>query len=667
MIFKRRIFALQVCTCGLALGCGVLPGLAAEDRLPPQTTGPAFNTEQEEPAVSFETEGDFFLGYRWVSTGDALKAAEYIYPHSSVSFGLDLLSCPLPYRYHANAEFVSQHDYYMDAGFAFKDMVLFRDILVGVHHNLAHFPYQFTGESSPDPLFYSERNAGDLYSVDFVSNLLSLRLKAPDFPFHTFVTHRYVEHDGNVQQRFLLGDFSQLNKVSESRSIDWHSNAFTLGTNSHLGPIEIEYAFDRGEFDPGSNNILYDNYSSAEMPLPRPNDTYPHNVLPETESWGHTVKLHSSYTGGIVTAATLSNLSQKNNYSLTKSSTWKGAFDFSWIPEPVVGLFFKYRHTDVDMDTPDMVTLAGLNNSITYQVRPGISYVKDVFTLSSRYKPLNFLSLFASYEFFHLQREDTADWVVLPEKTDVHTIDLTARVKPLDRVKLTAKYEFKHFDQPAYNTSPDQSNTLRLTSTYTPTTTVNLYLEYTLGLTERDGLRYLNTSPAVLLENGNRDGHYNQFLASLTKILTPTLSLTGSWFYQRWRLEQDLSYGKWLGDSGGLPYRDANVPYTDKANSFALSLQYMPREDFSVTTDLTYTITKGTTGYNDVVGDEPFSLASFSDMKATETSLSVDISKKLSKVWQVGLKSYLGIYDDHMSDFLDGNVYITSFTIKRYF
>jgi hypothetical protein len=662
----KAILALHVCTCGLAFGCLIFPARAAEDRLPPQTAGAANSAEQEEPTVSFATEGDFFLGYRWVDTHDSLKAAEYIYPHSSLSLGLDLLSCPLPYRYHANVEIVSKYDFYTDAGFAYKDRILFRDILVGVHHNLDHFPYQFAGE--PPGLNYVERNAGERYAVDSVNNLLSLRLKAPDFPFHTFVNHRHIEKDGTVQQRFLLGDFNLLNKVSESRAIDWRSDAVTIGANSHLGPVEIEYAFDRAEFDPGTGNILYDSYVSGEIPPPRPNDTYPHNVFPKTESWGHSVKMHSSYTGGIVTAATLSNLTQKNNYSQTESSTWKGAFDFSWIPYPVLGLFFKYRRTDMDMDTPAMVTLSGLHNPpITYPVRQGISYDKDVFSLSSRYKPLHFLSLFTSYEFSHLHREATADWIVLPETTDIHTFDLTARIRPLDRIRLAAEYEFKKYNQPAYNTSPDRAHTLRVTTTYTPTATVNLYLEYTLGLTERDALRYLNSSPAVLIEDGTRDGRNHQFLASLTKSLTPTLSLTGSWYYQRWRIKQDLAYGKWLGANGDLPYRDSNVPCNDRTNSFALSLSYMPRADFTATADLTHTITKGTTGYTDVVGGAPFSLATFSDLKASETNLSVDLAKKLSQKWQVGLRSYLNIYNDREADLLDGDVFVTTFTLKRYF
>ena len=124
------------------------------------------------------------------------------------------------------------------------------------------------------------------------------------------------------------------------------------------------------------------------------------------------MKMHSSYTGGIVSAATFSNLSQENNYSRTESTTWKGTFDLSWIRDPVVSFFFKYRHKDVDMDTPDTVTLNGLSNGSVnnYMVRQGISYDKDVISLSSRYKPLQRLSLFARYEFSQLDRRDDAEW-----------------------------------------------------------------------------------------------------------------------------------------------------------------------------------------------------------------------------------------------------------------
>ena len=112
---------------------------------------------------------------------------------------------------------------------------------------------------------------------------------------------------------------------------------------------------------------------------------------------------------------------------------------------------------------------------------------------------------------------------------------------------------------------------------------------------------------------------------------------------------------------------DSDVPYTDKSNSFSLALHYIPREDFTVAADLTYTIAEGTTDYGDVVDAAPFSLSSFSDMKTSETSFSIDLAKKLPKDWEIGLRLYFDIYNDKESDLFDGNVFTTNFTLKRYF
>ena len=551
---------LEFFVMGFVLLYWILPGLAAEN------SGPEDNGVSENQPMLYETEGDITVGYRWTSTEDSLKAAEYIYPHSSLVLGLDFLSLPLPFRYHLNGELASKYDYYLDGGFAYKDIILFRDILSGVQHNLDHYNYFLAGEAG---LAYNDRDPGDKYYKDFTSNLLSLRLKKPDYPLHFFVNHRHVKREGTIQQRFLLGYFEDLEKVSESRDINWSSDAIRLGTNSHLGPLEIEYAFDQSKFDPGNGNILYDLYTYSIIDPPRPDGIYPHNVIPETESWGHSIKLHTSYTGALVAAATVSNLFQKNNDSRVESTSWKGAFDFSWIPRPAIGIFMKYRHTDLDMDTPGLV-------------RPGVSYSRDVYALSSRYKPMRRLTLNANYNFIHIDREDVEEWPALSDRADIHKVDLTANARPVDKLKVLAKYEYKYYDQPLYNTTPDKSNMLRLATTYMPSPAINIYLEYILALTERDSLIYLfSDQPSPLAEEkGERDGRHDRFLASLTAQISPKASLTCSWFYQKWKLDQDLAYGKWLdADNGTFPFIDPGVPYSDESNTFSLSLSYMPWDD----------------------------------------------------------------------------------------
>ncbi|MDW7772976.1 MAG: hypothetical protein SCH71_08815 [Desulfobulbaceae bacterium] len=621
--------------------------------------------EEYRPGEIYLSAGSYFLGYRFVSQEDSLKAAEYIYQNSSLTFGIDTVAAPLPFRYHLNAEYLNKYDFYGDAGFAYQDALLFRNILVGLHHNLEHFDFLRPGE--PPELIYDDRNSGDEYYLDFLSNNLSLRLKTPNYPFHTFLKHRYVEHEGTIEQRFLLGDFEETVKTSESRHIDWRSNALILGANSHLGPIEIEYDHEQSDFDPRGQNILFDRFPYSEN-FSRPGDIYPHNVVPETESTANTVKMHSSYTGGIVAAASLSNLKQKNNYSLTESTNWKGAFDFSWIPDPVMGLFFKYRHRNVDMDTPDFVTLVGLTNTLRYPVRQGISYDKDVFTLSGRYKPLKRLSLVSSYEYSQINRKDVEEWEVLEDRTAVHKINLTARSRPLDKLKLNAHYDFKYYVDPAYNTEPDTSNQVRLTATYLPVTRITLYLDYILAITERDDLRYLNSDPVVVIEGGERNGRRDRFLASLSYLVSPKTTVTASWAYSRWDVEQDLAYGKWNTTGGGdLPFIDTGVPYTDEANSFSLGLQFMPRDDINITTDLTYTLSEGEYVPGNILAGLTPAQLTYLDLEAAETIFSFGISKKLPRDWEVGFKFYTDIYDDKAEDVLDGKLFIGTVSLKRYF
>ncbi len=664
MRYQKLPGILQVFAAVLALGNGVAPAMATGDLLTPGAAGITATPGAEEPYLYYREPGDFFLGYRWPSETDALQAAEYVDPHSSLTFGLDLLSCPLPYRYHLNTEFLSQHDFYGDAGFAYKDLVLFRDILVGVHHNLHHLDFRHVGE--PPELTYADRDPDDLYYTDLTSNLLSLRFKAPDFPFHTFINDRYVSQEGRIQQRFLLGNFSQLDKTTVSRDIDWESNDVMLGANSHLGPMEMEYAYDRAKFQPGANNILYDTYPDSTV---RAGDVYPHSVVPETESSAHSVKLHSSYTGGLVTSATLGNLFQKNNYSQTESTTWKGAFDCSWINKPNVGLFFKYRHRNVDMDAPATVTLAGLANTLHYPVREAVSYSNDTFSLTSRYRLWPGLSLLGAYDFSYLERKNVAEWPVLPGQTKIHTLTFAADGRPLDKVKVKASYEFKKYENPDYNNTPDQTGKLKLTTTYTPSPGLNLSLYYLLAVTERDSLSYLNNSPLVLLEFGERDGRNDQILASVTKSLSSITSLTASWFYQRFAVTQSLAFGRRLidGTGGDLPFIDPEVPNTDESNSFSLALNTTPLPGLSLSVDVTHTIFEGNTGYDDIVGNAPFALASFSALKANETAFSVYLAKKLPQNLEVGLRSYLGLYDDRAYGVLDGKELTTICTVKRYF
>lgn len=611
-------------------------------------------------AVVHGPEGSYYFGYRWASDDEIPKAIEYQYPHSSMTFGIDALAADLPHRYHLNAEFLNKKDFYGDTGYAYSDLVLFQDVFVGLRHNFGHFDYQLP--AVPPAIRYDDRNAEDKYFVDYFNNMLSLRLKAPDFPFHAFFQNRYVARDGAVEERFMLGDFTNLVKTSATRDIDWNSSETTIGANSHLGPVEIEYAHNFSQFDPGKDNVLYDYYPQSFV-FGRPADVYPHNVTPETESSGNHLRLHSSYTGQIVASASLCNLYQTNNYSNAESTTWRGTFDLRWLPDPVLGLFFKYRHKDMDTDNPDYVSLSGLTSTNFYQVRKSLSYSKDAFSLSSRYRPNTWLTLLGGYEFEHLERKDVDEWEVLPEEGNIHNLSLKAHGRPFSTLKLKALYDYTYNDNPSYNTDPDSSNQFRLAATYTPIPLVTLYADYAITVSEREDLRYLNSLPAFVVEGGERDGRTDHFLASCSFLFTPKSTLTASWAYNRWKVEQDLLYAT---AQGGI-YGDDSVPYTDTSNTFSLAFQYLPRDDITVTADISHTISEGEYEPGNSL-NEPFgSITAFSYLETSETIFTLGLDRRFSHDWEIGLKLYADIYDDKANDLEDGQFYTATLLVKRYF
>ncbi len=653
---RTRRFLRECLSLGLIIVCGtVAPAMAADGRQ---------GAENHAPLPSYQSATKFFAGYRWADLDGSERAGEYQDLHSSLTVGIDALSCPLPHRFHLNGEFLNKNDVYADTGYAYSDLLLFRDIFVRVHHNLDHSDYQYTGE--PPEINYEDRNVGARYSTDISNNLLSLRLKAPDFPFHIFLKHRYVGKAGSIQQRFLLGGFDNIHKISETRRIDWRSNAITLGVNSHLGPMEIEYTHDFSRFDPGSNHILYDLYPAAAT---RPADIYPHNVIPETEYQANSLKLHTSYTGRIVASVTISNGHRKNNYSGALADTWLGAVDVSWVPAPSLMFFLKYRHQDLAADNPDFVTLSGLTHTMTYPVRRSVSSKKDYFSLSASFRPLSRLTVIPEYHFEHLARQDSADWMVLPAYTDIHNIKLTAYARPLNRLKFKAIYDYKYYDHPAYNIEPDSSNQVRFSTTYLPVPKVTALLDYSLTLNKRNHLRYLNGEPDTVVDGGERTARNDRFLGSLSFMLSPQANLTASWAYYRGEVKQELAYGKWdvAGGGGDLPYLDPGVPYTNESNSYALSLNFRPRDDMTLIADISRTISAGELLPGTAITETPDSLASFSALKISETVLSMGITKKLRTGWEVGLKLLSHIYNNETGDSQDGTVYITTFSLKRSF
>lgn len=666
MKFSRFIHGILIACCFAAVIALASPVQAENQNM--ENAGAQNSTlsaQHEKELPTFKGFGWVFAGFRYVDGDELSRVSEYEDEESTVTLGIEGIACPLPHRYHIHSEYLGESNYYGDLGYAYRDLLLFRDIFDGVHHNLDHYHYLYPNTQGAS---YVDRSVADENYIDFYKNDLLLRLKAPDYPFHVFFKNKYVGREGGIEERFWTGSVLNMIKTSQTRTIDWDSQEITLGLNSHLGPVEIEYAYAQADFDPGTDNVLYDHYAFSPV-FRRPADIYPHNVIPETESFANSLKFHSSYTGQIVASATFSNTSNKNTYSGTEAENWKAAFDLRWIPDPAVSFFLKYRHNELDKDNPDEVVVKGLIYSETNPVRPLISTRSDLVSLSARYRPLTMLTLIGKYEFELRDRSDVEEWMVLPDSSEVHRINLTAHARPVSELKLKGIYDYITYSDPAYNTEPDDTNKLRFNATYTPLTWLTALFDYTFTLTNRDHIRYYDAIESELYEQGERDGRRDHVLTSLSFVLSPEATVTTSWDYNRWKIEQDLVHS--FRNTAGTPYYDLGVPYEDESNAWTLSLYYQLRKDLSLTADIAYIKARGDYQSGVVADDGETSLDTFSNVEYEETLITAELAKKILEDWEVGLKVHCGFYEDDLKntgpDYQDGELYITTLTLKRYF
>ncbi len=596
-----------------------------------------------EPSVKLKA------GYGVVDEEGSGKAGEFNYLHSSLMGGIKLTAYPLPHRIELEYEGLNAKDFYSDIAYAYKDIFLSRLISVGLYHNLDHYIY--TPDTTP-PYQVTERDADKRYGVSVDMHSLFLRFKTPDFPLHLYLDGRLYEKEGTKQQRFLSGYFGNINMVSETRDIDLNSKEFTIGTNSHLGPIEIDLSHYEKDSDVNGDEVLYDYFPAASG---RAEDTYPHSLIPEIKESSNTIKLHTSYTGQIVASVTLNKGERKNEYSDTSVDYLNAVGELTWMPQHNIALFLKYRHFDHDVDNPDIVTISGSNpiNTYTYTVVPSLSSERDVVSTTLRYRPMNNLTLRAEYSWEEIERENSDGWN-LPDKTNKNILTLSTTTRPLKRLNLKAIYTHKEIDSPAYNYEPDVSNEFRLTATWNTTPELTLFGTYRLAREKG---------------NNERSADRDMVMGNVTYMLLKDLSLTAGYGYFRNKVEQDIRYNQLVGGTLGNPIEDRGVSYKDTANSFYIALGYI-KDRFNLNGQISYTTSQGEFSPNNEAAllddtGNPASIASFSKLKVYETEVSIWGEYEVAKGWWAGLRYEYNDFDDRIDDSYDGRVHITFLTVSK--
>jgi predicted porin len=578
-------------------------------------------TEETAPseAYTFPTikpEASLFLGARLAGSSGSPRADQYEYLHDYVPFGGELRLFEYPHRLHLDVDIQDQKDYFGDLSYSYKDLILFRGIDRTVWHNLVNIPLIDLNPATPSP-GVDVRDSGVEYGTKTSINNASLRFKMPDFPLHIYLDGSYIDKSGSMQQRFLGGSgyFNNIVRVSEQRDVDWVTKGLLMGINSHLGPIEADFSHGERRFDSSGTQVFQDFYTDAGV---RPAGVFEHNLIPDFKSSSNTLKLHTSYTGSIVASATLSNIDTKNDSSGTKADYVIGTADFTWMPMPKLTFYVKYRYKDTDFDNPSSVTISDLSNpfqTFTYPVKAAISSTTNTVSGTVRYLPIKGVTLRAEYAFQNVDRENASLWG-LPDSTQSNTVTISADTRILKGLNFKAQYTYLQINNPAYNTDPNHSNAAKFSLSWVPIPQVNTYVSYTFAREKRDNVSFVEADGTITTTPNNRDVKKDMVMGSATFLILKDLSLTGSYAYMHNNTQQDIGYS----DLAGVPQIDSSVPNKETAQTFAVDVNYMPKDNITLHAGVSYTLSSGQFYPSSADLLQPVSVGSFSALKERETA-----------------------------------------------
>ena len=608
----------------------------------------------EESKILFD--GRFGPLYNWNSQSGNLRAGEYEYLKSSAGADLYMEYDPLPHRLELDTHFLNEKDYFGEMSYALRDIVVVNVLTRALYHNLDHYEAGPDDASTPSPSFV-DRNPGEQYHIENTMRKAFVRLKVPDFPLHFIAEVSTVDREGLMQQRFLREYSGGANRVVQSRKIDGQMRDVRLGLNSHLGPVEAEYFHSEKRFKVTGDKAQYETY---------PGFIVAHNTIPNLESSSDTVKIHSSYPGRAIAAATYSQGDKKNNDSKVKADIKNAAGDIVLTPAGGLVVVFKYRQYRLDQTNPASVILSGVGSA--YNVRTALSSKRDVMSGLATYRVTSRMTVKGDYTIEAIDRKDNGGTLnplqispisagTAPDSWEVahRTTKTTERLgifyRVMNKLTLRADYRGVQIENPAYAADPDRIDAAMASMTWTPAKGVIVLASYGDVQDKRRDL-------SAPLAGGNRKTARDQALGSITVPIGKRASLTASYLYYMHKTKETLSFAN---SSGGYTLEDS-VPYGDKAQVASLSASVAPVDDVTFTADASRCAAKGDFRVSGVVPNSS-GIDTLSDMKITEDIISAGLEWSMSASMGSALRYQYRRYDDKINNAQDGRVNTTLATL----
>ncbi|GFE58215.1 MtrB/PioB family outer membrane beta-barrel protein [Geobacter sp. AOG1] len=625
-------------------------------------------------------------GYRFFNLDkDAGRAAQYEYLHSSPVFSAGINSLGMDHKFVLDGMYLNEDDYFGDLSYDYKGAYRLHLRTESLFHNL--FAERLFAPDIPN-LFGANYLARDLapgarYGLRSEQDLAEFRYKLNEYPVHLNLGYWRLAKSGNSQLIFADHAFEPLganNTVyAASRRIDRQTHEGNLGVDAHLGPVDIIYGFKIRQFDNRADtprDFFIARPDTANEFIPRLGGYQQHNEEPDSRYYAHTVKLHSSLTGGIVGAASYTYGKRENRSSLTdvggadrtSDILQNVAGDFVYTPCMWFSAALKYRRQDVDRNSLSTITsLFADTPGHVLSVRPAIDTDRDVVTATFSVRPNALVTFKGEYKGEFTQRENLASWVRpgiasspgLPENTAVNRGTFTVLSRPVKGLRLKALYGYTAVNHPAYGNSYGQKHEGQLLATYTYLARWGATAYYRVARENNDQTTMATLSlfaPSVVYELPRQKRTNN---ATLSVWVSPLdkLTMTASYSLLRWKTDQSVLFSATQpGSNGGTAYTNQSqifslnsvYRYNDKLDLSLALQQIHSRSDFDPLF-LALSPTESTLGIQDG-----------SKVKTIESSVSARADYHVTKNVTCSVDYSYRDYDNRYASLYDGTVQIVT-------
>lgn len=620
---------------------------------------------------------DVSAGYRFVGVSrDGSRAAEYDRLRSSGAGRFTVGSVGRDLKLVVEGEYLNAKDYNASLLFDYKGYYRLNLRTEALYHNIDH--------ELPHVPLVVDMNPADKYGMYVRQDSVNFRYKFRDYPIHLNIGHWMLVRDGYSQLRFSdygfdespdPADLDENNQdrrnrlLFESRPLKNHTQEGTIGFDAHLGPVNLLYTFLIRQLDDGIEppSFQFAPRYGENGDLIRSAGLLQHNITPESRYYSHTAKLYTSLTGGIIGSASYSYGKRDNQSSLTTvagadqtSNTLQNvAGDFVYTPCQWFSFSVKYRHQEIDRDTPSVIQVPSLVNPVV-GVRSGTDTRSDVVSANFSLRPNTILTFNGEYRGDFLQRSNTGTGVDrwrLPDTTASNRGTMTLLYRPFKGLRLRALYAYTATDSPAYGTEAENRHEGNILASYAMAGRWGVSASYKIVRENNDHITQDVTTFDEPPLHGTltlpRDRRSVHGAASVWFAPLESLMVSASVGYLRDHSDQSILLSRFL--LGGY----AGTEYSAEAQILSLNASYRftERADLSLALQQVRSLSDFKPDETTADGTSTFLIRDVSRTKTIENSISARINYQLSRLISCGLDYTYHDYDNRLSSLYEGNVH----------